>query len=63
MTWIVGVLSGLGLLLAGIGLAGAICSSVVERRKELGIRIALGAGSGQLQWMRGIENLLLLARR
>jgi ABC-type antimicrobial peptide transport system permease subunit len=44
----VSVLSGLGLLLAVLGLAGAISYSVSERKKELGIRVALGARPGQL---------------
>lgn len=44
----VAALSGLGILLAVVGLFGAISYSVSERRKELGIRVALGARPGQL---------------
>ena len=42
------MLSGLGLLLAMVGLAGAVSFSVGQRKKELGIRAALGARYGQL---------------
>jgi putative ABC transport system permease protein len=53
-------LSGLGLLLAAIGLFGAISYSVSERRKELGIRVALGARPGQLLEMI-VRHTLLIA--
>ena len=45
---VVTALSALALLLAVIGLFGAISYAVSERRKELGIRVAVGARPGQL---------------
>jgi len=48
ITWGGELLSGLGLLLAMTGLAGAVSHSVSQRKKELGIRVALGARRGQL---------------
>jgi len=52
-------LSVLGLLLAIVGLFGAISYSVSERRKELGIRVALGARPWQLMKMVFRQTLLV----
>jgi len=51
MTLVLG-LGGVALLLAAIGIHGLIASSVTERRRELGVRLALGASNGQV--MKGI---------
>ena len=41
--WLFGVFAGLAVLLAGVGLAATLAWSVAQRRREIGIRLALGA--------------------
>jgi predicted permease len=50
----------LAVLLAAIGLYGVMSFNVVRRSNEIGIRIALGATGGGVQWMMLRESLTLL---
>jgi predicted permease len=50
----------LAVLLAAIGLYGVMSFNVVRRSNEIGIRIALGATGGSVQWMVLRESLALL---
>ncbi len=55
------IFAALAVLLAAIGLYGVMSFNVVRRSNEIGIRIALGATGGGVQWMVLRESLALLA--
>jgi ABC-type antimicrobial peptide transport system permease subunit len=47
---VLGLFSAIAVLLAAVGVYGIIAHSVMERRRELAIRVALGARAGQVVW-------------
>ena len=49
-TWL-GILAGIGLLLASVGLYALTSHNVVQRTQEIGIRVALGAPLGRVIWL------------
>jgi predicted permease len=60
-TELMGGFSVLALLLAAIGIYGVLAASVVERQREIGIRMALGAGHGDVVRMIVRRTLILTA--
>lgn len=59
--WTYGCIGIFGLILASVGLAGVTAYSVTQRRREIGIRVALGATSGDVLGLVMKEGAVLVA--
>jgi putative ABC transport system permease protein len=58
-TWLLGAIGSISLLVGGIGIMNVMLMSVIERRSEIGIRMAVGASSKDIQHMFLFESTVL----
>jgi len=59
--WLVAVFGGLALLLAAVGVYGVLSFSISRRMREMGIRLALGAGARGVFLLVVRDGMLLVA--
>lgn len=60
-TMLASLFAGLALVLAAVGVFGVVSHVVASRRRELGVRLALGAPHHNIVWLVGIESLVVIA--
>jgi putative ABC transport system permease protein len=61
-TWVIGAFAGVAALLAALGLYGVLAHAVTQQRREIGIRMAVGARSGDVlaHILRGAFSMLFV---
>lgn len=58
-TWLLGAIGGISLFVGAIGVMNILLVSVVERRREIGVRLAIGAQQKEILVMFLIESIVL----
>jgi putative ABC transport system permease protein len=59
ITWLLGAIAGISLLVGGIGIMNMMLVSVTERTREIGIRMAVGAQPAAIRFQFLIEAIIL----